>query len=129
VLGKAPAGARPHHSFHVLDVHSRVGELGMSLLTLDECRVSWGRVIGVEGAELLVERPPLVLQHGKLHLGEPQPRRVLRQLDGHGFADGAQVGDGVALHWGWVCEVLTPRQLSNLERFSRYHVAIANHTL
>src|SRR4051795_947636 len=27
VLGKAPAGARAHHSFHVLDVHSRVGEL------------------------------------------------------------------------------------------------------
>src|ERR1700694_5784511 len=27
VLGKAPAGAHPHHSFHVLDVHSRGGAL------------------------------------------------------------------------------------------------------
>src|SRR5918911_4540673 len=45
VLGKAPAGARPHHSFHVLDVHSRVGELENSLETMDACRVSWGRVV------------------------------------------------------------------------------------
>src|SRR4030081_486043 len=53
VLGKAPAGARPHHSFHVLDVHSRVGELGPSLHTLDECRGSWGRVGRAGGEELL----------------------------------------------------------------------------
>src|SRR5215213_10622161 len=53
VLGKAPAGARPHHSFHVLDVHSRVGELGHTLATLERCRVSWGRVLQCNGAELL----------------------------------------------------------------------------
>jgi hypothetical protein len=40
VLGEAPAGARPHHSVHVLDVHSRVGDLGHSLPTLEGCRVS-----------------------------------------------------------------------------------------
>src|SRR5204863_6858356 len=45
VLGKAPAGARPHHSFHVLDVHSRVGELENSLEAMDACRVSSGRVV------------------------------------------------------------------------------------
>jgi hypothetical protein len=56
VLGKAPAGARPHHSFHVLDIHSRVGELGHSLHTLDHCRVSWGNVKSVEGAEVVVQR-------------------------------------------------------------------------
>ena len=24
VIGKAPLGARPHHSFHVMDAHSRL---------------------------------------------------------------------------------------------------------
>ncbi len=24
----------------------------------------------------------------------------------------------VSLHWGWVCEVLTPRQVANLSRFT-----------
>src|SRR6202165_3733350 len=91
VLGKAPAGARPHHSFHVLDIHSRVGELEHSLHTLDSCRVSWGQVVAVDGGELLVDPQPLILEQGKLVLGEPLRTRVVRQVDGRGFADSAQV--------------------------------------
>lgn len=129
VLGKAPAGARPHHSFHVLDVHSRVGEMENTLQTLDHCRVSWARVVQVDSGELLVERPPLVLQAGKLTLAEPRRERVVRQIDGRGFADVAQPGDWVSLHWGWVCEVLSDAQRANLERYTRYHLALANTTL
>ena len=129
VLGKAPAGARPHHSFHVLDVHSRVGEFDSTLGTLDACRISWGRVLRVEAGELVVERQPLSLNSGKLSLAAPTEERFVRQIDGHGFADTAGIGDWVSLHWGWVCEVLTPRQRANLERYTRHHLAIANLTL
>jgi hypothetical protein len=129
ILGKAPAGARPHHSFHVLDVHSRVGELPSSLETLDACRVSWGRVCAVDGAELVVERRPLTLDGGKLALGAARRERVSRQAEGLGFADAARPGDWVSLHWGWVCEVLRPRELRSLERYTRYHLALANATL
>ena len=129
VLGKAPAGARPHHSFHVLDVHSRIGELEHSLATLDNCRVSWGRVIGVDGGELLVQRTPLLLRAGKLVLGAPVAERVARQVDGRGFTDAVTTGDWVSLHWGWACEVLTDAQRANLERYTRHHLAIANQTL
>jgi Family of unknown function (DUF6390) len=129
VLGKAPAGARPHHSFHVLDVHSRVGELEYGLATLDQCRISWGRVLTVDGLELVVDRPPLILRDGKLVLSTPQRERLTRQIDGHGFADTATPGDWVSIHWGWVCEVLTERERANLERYTRYHLAIANQTL
>ncbi len=129
VLGKAPAGARPHHSFHVLDVHSRVGELAHSLSTLDHCRVSWGRVAEVDGGELAVDRVPLVLEGGKLVLSAPTRERVVRQLDGRGFADGAQPGDWVSIHWGWACEILAPHELRNLERYTRHHLTIANQTV
>jgi Family of unknown function (DUF6390) len=129
VLGKAPAGARPHHSFHVLDVHSRVGDLGQSLPVLDQCRVSWAKVVRLDGAELVVERAPLVLQSGKLTLASPVTERAVRQVDGKGFVDAAQPGDWVALHWGWVCEVLTPSQRRHLDHFTRYHLALANQTL
>ena len=128
VLGKAPAGARPHHSFHVLDVHSRIGELEHSLATLDNCRVSWGRVNSVELGELLVERVPLLLRDGKLVLGPPTLERVARQVQGRGFTDTAAVGDWVSLHWGWACEVLTDTQQANLERYTRHNLAIANQT-
>lgn len=129
VLGKAPAGARPHHSFHVLDVHSRVGDLSNSMETLDGCRVSWGRVVAVEGGELVVDRPPLQLDEGRLAFGAPRRERALRQLDGYGFADAAAVGDWVSLHWGWVCEVLTDPERASLEDWTLHHLIIANQTI
>jgi uncharacterized protein DUF6390 len=129
VLGKAPAGARPHHAFHVLDVHSRVGELASTLSTLESCRVSWGQVVRVEGAEVVVLRQPLALESGSLGLGAARTERVVRQVEGRGFADAAATGDWVSIHWGWVCEVLTQRQRANLERYTRHHLALANQTL
>jgi hypothetical protein len=129
VLGKAPAGARPHHNFHVFDVHSRVGELEHSLMTMDQCRVSWGMVERVEGPELVVKRRPLALVDGRLALGDEQIERVTRQFEGRGFADVARPGDRVSLHWSWVCEVLDTRQQANLEHFTDYHLSIANQTI
>ncbi len=129
VLGKAPAGARPHHNFHVFDVHSRAGELDHSLETMDQCRISWGKVTSVDGAELTVERQALVLIDGKVALGDEQSTRVVRQIDGHGFAGSAAAGDWVSLHWGWVCEVLTPRQQANLVKYTRDHLRLANQTM
>jgi hypothetical protein len=129
VLGKAPAGAHPHHSFHVLDVHSRVGEMAATLQTLDLCRVSWGKVTTVDAGDVMVQRQPLELQLGKIALGNARPERVVRQVDGRGFADAAQPGDWVSVHWGWVCEVLSDRQRVNLDRYTRHHLAIANQTI
>ncbi len=130
VAAKAPAGARPHHGFHVFDVWRNVARLdGDVLATLDNCRISWGQVVTIDGGQLAVERPPLVLRGGKLALDPARPERVLRQIDGQGFADFAQPGDWVSLHWGWVCEVLSERQRANLERYTRLHVAIANQTI
>ena len=129
ILGKAPAGARPHHSFHVLDIHSRLGELEHSLATLDSCRVSWARVLSVEGAELVVDRVPLALSAGKLVLDAPRRERILRQVDGRGFSDNAVPGDYVSVHWGWACEVIDALQQRSLERFTRHNLAIANQTI
>jgi hypothetical protein len=129
LLAKAPAGARPHHNFHVFDVHSRVGELEHSLDTMDNCRISWGKVLSHEGAEMVVERQPLVLVDGKLELGPATKSRVVHQVDGRGFTDAAAVGEWVSLHWGWVCEVISPFQKRNLVRFTDDHIRLANQTI
>lgn len=129
VLGKAPAGARPHHTFHVLDVYSRTAESPHSLAMLDNCRVSWGRVLSVAGGELVVERQPLVLHEGKLGLGPAVSERAVRAIDGRGFADAAAIGDCVSIHWGWVCEVFTESECAALAAWTRHHLAIANQTI
>ncbi|MDQ2809518.1 MAG: DUF6390 family protein [Chloroflexota bacterium] len=129
VLGKAPAGAHPHHNFHVLDVHSRVGEVANKLETMDQCCVTAAKVVAVAGAELVVDRQPITMIEGKLALGPAQRTRVVRQVEARGFADAAVPGDWVAVHWGWVCEVLTPQQQTQLAHYTRYHLALANQTI
>jgi len=129
LLTKPPLGARPFHNFHVFDVHSRVGMLNHSLDTMENCRVRWGRVKEIEATHLVVEHQPLVLECGKLKLGEPREKRVLRQIDGAGFITNCQVGDLVSFHWDWACDILSPRQVQNLKRYTRYHLELANQTL
>ncbi len=129
LLSKPPLGARPHHNFHVFDVHSRIGALDHSLDTMENCRIGWGQVKEIAVTHLVVEHQPLVLECGKLKLGEMKEKRVLCQIDGTGFITNCQVGDPVSFHWNWACEILTPRQVQNLERYTMYHLELANQTL
>jgi Family of unknown function (DUF6390) len=129
VLRKAPQGARPYHLFHVIDVYRHLEQAEIGMAAMEGCRVSWGQVKEIDGAALAVDRRPLVLVEGRLALGEPRRERVLRTLSGLGFADEVRLDDWVAIHWGWVCEVIDDRQRMNLERWSAHHVAIANQTI
>jgi hypothetical protein len=131
---KAPDGARPHHSFHVLEVFPRVGLMRSGaadhvLETMEQCRIRWARVVSAEGANLTVEVEPLVLRDGMLTLGERRRETVLRRVDGGGFVDGAAPGDWVSVHWGWACDTLTPTQRRNLTAYTRRHIELCNRTL
>jgi Family of unknown function (DUF6390) len=129
VASKAPAGARPHHNFHVFDVYSRGGEFGMRLETMDACRISWGKVLSDFGATVLVERQALEMVEGQLQLQTPHMTTASRQIDGLGFVPRLEPDSWVALHWGWVCEQLTPIRLSRLQRYTEHHLTLANQTL
>lgn len=128
VLGKAPAGAHPHHSFHALEVCPRHG-WPQALPFMDSCRISWGKVLSVDGSTLTVEAMPLLIAGHQLVLSSPEHRIVNRAFDGNGFVSGVQAGAWVSLHWNWACQVLSPGQVANLERWTRYHLDIANRTL
>jgi len=129
LLSKPPLGARPHHSFHVFDVHSRIGSIEHSLDTMENCRIGWGRVRETGTVDFVVEHQPLVLEQGRLKLGELRDKRVMRQIDGADFISNCQAGDFISFHWNWACEVLSLRQVNNLERYTRYHLKLANDTL
>lgn len=128
VLSKPPQGARPHHLFHVLDVYRHLEHQAIAMATMDSCRISWGQISAIEGAELLVQRQPLVQDGPDLVLGPAVAVRVLRSISDQGFTDDASVGDWVSLHWGWTCEILTTRQLTDLRRWSAHHLHLANQT-
>ncbi len=128
VLGKAPAGAHPHHSFHVLEVCPRNG-WPQALAWIDNCRIAWGRVTTVSEATLTTEVEPLRLAGNSLVLGEPETRECKRQIDGRGMVDAAKPGDWISIHWNWACQVITERQVANLKCLTAYHINLANRTL
>jgi hypothetical protein len=97
--------------------------------TMEQCRIRWGRVESVDGAEVQVAVQPLLRIEGQLRLGEPVDERVQRWVDGRGFVDGVRPGEVVSIHWGWACDRLSHRQASNLERYTRWHLQLANQTL
>jgi hypothetical protein len=128
------AGGVPHHSFHVFGVYPWVGLLGNDRMTthaltvLDRCRVRWGKVITVRGDQVTVESRPLLWDGRLLTLGEPVAETARLALDGGtALARGIAPGDWVALHWDWVCDKLTDRQLRALRGYSQRHLDMVNH--
>lgn len=129
-----PAGARPVHAFHVLDVFPRVGLLRGEraddvLRVMDSCRIRWARVRAIQDGSLVVDAPRLVMRDGRLVIGPAQEEVVERWVDGVGFLTDVQPGDAVSVHWAWACDRLSARQLANLERWTAFELAIANRAL
>jgi len=129
VTRKIPLGARPHHSFHVFDVHSKVGELIHSLDVMENCRISWGQITEVGPTHFTINAQPMTLQDGKLILAPATSRQVLRQVDDKSFTHNAGVGDWISVHWNWACDILTTEQVQALERYTCHHLQLANLTL
>ena len=127
-------GARPHHNFHVFEIYRRAGLLrdaraNIALERMDQCRISWGSVEAVEGAEVIVRRSPLVIEAGALRFGPAGPARVLRQIDSRGYLDDLRPGDVVSIHWNWACDRLGPGALRELMRCTRRAIAHTNLTM
>jgi len=128
----------PHHSFHVFAVYPWVGLLrrgganDVALSVLEQCRIRWGEVITVEGERIRVRSRPLVLRDGLLGLGSLREETAAWSVDGSSLlaveagSPQVSVGDHVAMHWDWVCDVLTPGQAGQLELRSADQLARTN---
>jgi Family of unknown function (DUF6390) len=127
------AGGVPHHSFHVFGVYPWVGLLGddrkasRALTVLDRCRIRWGKVTATHGDQAAVEYRPLHWDGRFLTLGEPAHELARLSLDGVGIARGVAPGDWVSLHWDWVCDRLSRRQLHALRHYTLHHLDLVNH--
>lgn len=126
-----PAGALPTHSFHVFGVYPWVGLLRGEhpehpLRILDQCRIRWGRVLSVEGSQAVVTSQPLTFDGQHLGLGPYRAETVTRGTEGLGLAASVEPGDWVAMHWNWICDRLSRRQLVNLRRYSLLQLEVTN---
>jgi Family of unknown function (DUF6390) len=120
----------PHHGFQVFSVYPWVGLLrrgtgDVALSVLEQCRIRWGEVVAIEGERVRVQSRSLVVADGLLELGPAQEQTAAWSVDGRTVlpaeaADGSlmspvSVGDEIAMHWDWVCDVLSAAQAAQLE--------------
>ena len=120
-------GGRPNHAFHVFCIYPWVGLLQSGIVeqplaVLDRCRIRWGRVEGEIEGRLLVRSRPLVWESESLRLGEERVESVQPPVDG----DPVGPGDVVAMHWDYICQAITPRQLVRLRHYHDLHLGIVN---
>jgi hypothetical protein len=125
------AGASPHHSFHVLAIYPwlgllRSGQQGRPLEVLDRCRIRWGTVRAIDGDAAIVGCRHLTWDGAALGLGEPQEERVDGTFAGTAPVPGLEVGDRVALHWGWICGRLDEWQEGALRTATLRHLDLVN---
>jgi hypothetical protein len=129
-----PAAPLPQHGFHVFAVYPWVGLLrgsngGEPLRVLDRCRIRWGRVLEVFGDHATVRVQRLCWDGRTLGLGPPETETALIARDGYGLPGPLRPGDAVALHWEWVCDRLSPRQLTSLRTVTASHFDLVNRRL
>jgi hypothetical protein len=128
LAAKPAEGARPHHSFHVLEVMPRIGmlragQVAAILPAMEQCLIRSGEVVSTGADGIVVAVRPLVIRDGRLAFG-PATERTL--------ADGGEAlvaGDLVAVHWGWSCGRLTLAQACGLERVTADALRRANETI
>jgi Family of unknown function (DUF6390) len=134
VRAAVAVGAQAHHCFHVFVVYPWIGLLRSGMVdeplhVLDQCRTTSARVLEVEGSEARVLARPLQWEAGALRLGAPANRCVRWQDDGLRFVGLLEPGSLVALHWDFVCDVLSDRRASALERATQHALRAANAAL
>jgi hypothetical protein len=125
------AHALAHHSFHVFVVYPWVRFLDRdppttALHVLQQCRIRWGTVVGLDDEHVMLESRPLVVDDGRLSLGDPAAERVRWSRDGRSLTTAPAVGDVVAAHWDWVCGSLTDADRTALTTATQSTLELVN---
>lgn len=118
--------AAPTHAFHVLSVYpwSRLLSTGRPepLDVLESCRIGWGRIEEVHEETLTVLTQKLAYDAGRLYLADAGHQDVrFRDVQGPLICEPKQ-GEVVAIHWGQVCDRLSPFQALALSHWTTWQL-------
>lgn len=125
------AAARPHHNFHVFSVYPwvavlKTGRSAEPLHVLEKCRIRWGQVQEASEDEAVVRGRGLEWHAGELGLGEPRLETVPFRHGDRALIEPPAPGSWVALHWEWICNVVTPEQVVELSAHTARQLDVVN---
>lgn len=123
--------ARADHSFHVFEVYPWASMLSgngspVPLQVLDQCRIRTGEVEAIDGERAVVRSRPLSWDGHGLGLGAERIERPRWSAAGQGLLAAVSIGDLVALHWDWVCDIVTEDQRSTIDKSNADQIAVLN---
>lgn len=126
--------AAANHSFHVFGVYpwSRLLGRGLDegpLSVLDNCRITWGKVLSTDATVATVRCRQLAWDGSKLALTTPVVRQVEVGSELHTGVAELAPDQHVAIHWGRVCGVLTLEQIDRLARSTHRQIRVTNRRL
>ena len=126
LFGKIPKGALPNHSFHVLNVPWRTGHLPIehTIDTMDQCRISWGKVTKVTKNNIEIVSPRLKYDGVILSLTKPQLYYIENPL--LDIDININKGDWASSHWGVFCDKLSIIEVKNLSYYTDLAIKLAN---
>lgn len=125
---KLPQGARPNHAFHVMNIFQRTGHVALphTLATMDNCRISWGKVLEKKENSLIVETKLLVVKDNFLTLGLVIQKEIAISVDSQTVTVVAEKGDFVTFHWGSFCEKVSEQEVVYLSKYTNKAIELAN---
>jgi hypothetical protein len=89
-------------------------------------RIRWGQVVQTADDWAVVRSRPLGWDGRRLVLAPARAERVRAGAGGLSLVGDLSPGDWCALHWDWVCDVLSPARLSALQRYSARQIEVVN---
>jgi hypothetical protein len=122
--------AAANHCFHVFGVYpwSRLLNRGMDhhpLSVLESCRISWGTVLSTDTVTAIVSCRTLRWDGRALSLSPESTKRV----DVEDGVAPVSEGDLVAVHWGRICDRLTPEKVARLKDSTDHQLLVTNRRL
>lgn len=112
----------PHHTFHVFNIFKNISkDLNQrTLKTMEECRINWGVIQKSKiKRSFIVKTKHLIIKNNYLYLGEPMLREIKIDYKGKAFVRELREGERVGYHWGMICDLLTERQVKNLDFYTQ----------
>jgi hypothetical protein len=115
-----------HHSFHVFEVYPWAAMLRRTgnpaaVSVLDRCRIRTGVVVSVADSAAIVTSCPLRWDGARLSAGEPREERVSWSAS---LLPSLSPGDRVALHWDWLCDVITQEQETTIQLYEERQLTL-----
>lgn len=125
---KMPSGFFPHHHFNVfyVGVGMLTKAVGVSLQNMDNCRISWGKVIEVLENKLIADTKPLKKEKNEYVLGQEETKTAVFNPI---MLPDVKKNDFVAMHWGFACLVMKEDQLKNLKEYTNKTLKVINSSI